>query len=82
MQNSKMRKFVSNNAKLFNIHRSSEKPSVLIFSSPRSGSTWLQELIWSQPEFKYVNEPLNLKGAWLQNKSGINGPVTSPRGIK
>lgn len=40
---------------------------------PRSGSTWLMELIWSQPGFKYVNEPLNLKGDWLREKSGIDG---------
>lgn len=73
MQNKKLRNIVLNNAHLFNSHKPSGKLSVLIFSLPRSGSTWLQELIWSQPEFKYVNEPLNLKGAWLQNKSGING---------
>jgi hypothetical protein len=31
------------------------------------------ELIWSQPGFKYCNEPLNLKGEWLQQQSGIGG---------
>lgn len=40
---------------------------------PRSGSTWLQELIWTQPGFKYCNEPLNLKGSYLRRKSGIDG---------
>lgn len=73
MPNKKLRNFVLNNGNLFNRHRPSVKPNVLIFSLPRSGSTWLQELIWSQPEFKYVNEPLNLKGPRLQNKSRING---------
>lgn len=73
MQNKKLKHFVLNNANLFNRHKPSRRPSVLIFSLPRSGSTWLQELIWSQPEFKYVNEPLNLKGDWLHKKSGING---------
>ena len=73
MQNKKLKHFVLNNAHLFNRHKLSGRPNVLIFSLPRSGSTWLQELIWSQPQFKYVNEPLNLKGDWLQNKSGING---------
>ena len=69
----KLRNFILNFGFLFNRHKQSEQKNILIFSTPRSGSTWLQELIWTQPEFKYVNEPLNLKGAWLQNKSGING---------
>jgi len=46
---------------LFNKHNSSKKPNVLIYSVPRSGSTWLMELIWSQPNFKPVNEPLDLR---------------------
>lgn len=56
-----------------NIHRPGTKKNAFIFSMPRSGSTWLQELIWTQPGFKYVNEPLNLKGPWLRGKSGIDG---------
>jgi len=73
MQSKKFKHLVLNNAHLFNRHKASNRPNVLIFSLPRSGSTWLQELVWSQPEFKYVNEPLNLKGAWLQKKSDIYG---------
>ena len=73
-----MRKFRLRNAQqeflfLFNYHKPSKKPNVLIFSLPRSGSTWLQELIWTQKGFKYANEPLNLKGRFLQKKSKING---------
>ncbi len=56
-----------------NFHSRGKLPDVFIFSMPRSGSTWLMELIWSQPGFKYCNEPLNLKGEWLQKQSGING---------
>jgi len=56
-----------------NWHRPGRKPNAFIFSMPRSGSTWLQELIWTQPGFKTCNEPLNLKGSFLQEKSGING---------
>jgi hypothetical protein len=44
-----------------NFHRPSARPNVFIFSTPRSGSTWLMELIWSQPGFKHCNEPLNLR---------------------
>ena len=69
----KIKKIVLNNGFLFNRHKPSALPNVLLFSLPRSGSTWLLELIWSQPEFKYVNEPLNLKGSWLRKKSHING---------
>ena len=73
MQKFYLRNLISNFGFLFNIHKPSKLPNVLIFSTPRSGSTWLQEIIWSQPKFKYVNEPLNLKGKWLKNKSKING---------
>lgn len=64
---------IRNNAYLFNIHKPSSSPNVIIISLPRSGSTYLMELIWSQPKFKYANEPLNLSTKWLQEKSGING---------
>jgi hypothetical protein len=73
MQNRKLREFVLNSGFLFNKHRPLVKPNVLLYSIPRSGSTWLLELIWSQPDFKYANEPLNIKTAWRQGKSGING---------
>lgn len=44
-----------------NVHRPGEQPSVILFTMPRSGSTWLMELIWSQPGFKAVNEPFDLR---------------------
>jgi len=69
----RIRNFFQNFLFLFNHHRPSKKPNVLLFSLPRSGSTWLQELIWSQPGFKYANEPLNIKEAFMQKKSNING---------
>ena len=56
-----------------NFHKPGALSNIFIFSMPRSGSTWLMELIWTQPGFKYVNEPLNLKGSFLQKKSGIKG---------
>lgn len=73
MRKIKLRNIVQNFGFLLNWHKPDNKPNVLIFSIPRSGSTWLQELVWSQSGFKYVNEPLNLKSKWLQKKSGING---------
>ena len=46
-------------AKLLNSHKKSKKNDIFIFSSPRSGSTWLMELIVSQDNIKYVDEPLH-----------------------
>ena len=40
-----------------NLHRSSGQPDIAIFSSPRSGSTWLMEIVATQPGFKSINEP-------------------------
>lgn len=42
-----------------NIHRRSARPDVFLFATPRSGSTWLMEIIASQPGFKFYDEPLN-----------------------
>lgn len=47
---------------LSNIHvNDASKPPVIIISTPRSGSTWLMELVLSQPGFKPCNEPFNLR---------------------
>ena len=54
-----------------NVHRPDGRPNVFLFSTPRSGSTWLMELIWTQPGFKYVNEPLNLINARVRRHLGI-----------
>ena len=42
-----------------NIHRKGDLNDILIVSSPRSGSTWLLNIIASQPGLKAINEPLN-----------------------
>lgn len=54
-----------------NFHRPNGGPNVFIFSAPRSGSTWLMELVWSQPGFKHCNEPLNLRNASVRKYLGI-----------
>ena len=41
-----------------NYHRRGEKRDICIFSSPRSGSTWLMEIIYTQPGIVFINEPL------------------------
>ena len=54
-----------------NIHRPDGRPNVFLFSTPRSGSTWLMELIWSQPGFKYCAEPLNLRNPGVRQHLGV-----------
>lgn len=41
------------------LHRPGQLPDIFLFATPRSGSTWLMEIIASQPGFKYFDEPLN-----------------------
>ena len=64
------------NIKLFlksisNIHRD-EGNNVLIISNPRSGSTWLMEMIWSQNKFKAINEPLNIRRKEIAKYLGVS----------
>lgn len=58
--------------KLLNVHVRGDKPDVFIFSVGRSGSNWLMEIIHSQREFKYSNQPL-----WLP-ESTIYGRLLPP----
>jgi hypothetical protein len=44
---------------LTRFHHQADLPNIAIFSSARSGSTWLMELIATQPGFKSVDEPLH-----------------------
>ncbi|GAB6099419.1 hypothetical protein JCM16358_12980 [Halanaerocella petrolearia] len=46
-------------ARLFNFHTAGNEKDIFIFTSPRSGSTWLMELIVSQDNIKYIDEPLH-----------------------
>ncbi len=53
-----------------NIHTQAGKKNVFLFSTPRSGSTWLMEVIASQPGFKFYDEPLNIRRENVQ-KTGM-----------
>lgn len=53
-------------------HRADGRPNVFLFSTPRSGSTWLMELIWTQPAFKYCNQPLSLFNPLVRKHLGID----------
>lgn len=54
------------------VHRPGKLPHVFLFTTPRSGSTWLMELIWSQPGFKAVNEPFDLRVPLVRKHLGID----------
>ncbi|MFC7300126.1 sulfotransferase [Cognatiluteimonas weifangensis] len=54
-----------------NRHRPGTRPNVFLMATPRSGSTWLMELIWSQPGFKCCDEPLNLRRPAVRRASRI-----------
>lgn len=55
-----------------NRHRPGPRPNVFVVTTPRSGSTWLMELIWSQPGFKCCDEPLNLRRPAVRRATGID----------
>lgn len=42
-------------------HRPDASADVFVFTTPRSGSGWLLELLWSQPGFRCVDEPFDLR---------------------
>jgi hypothetical protein len=44
---------------LSNVHRSGPKRDIFLFATPRGGSTWLMEIIASQPGIKFFDEPLS-----------------------
>ena len=56
--------------KISNIHRDKGN-NIAIFSTPRSGSTWLMELIKTQSDFKTCNEPLNIRDDKISSALGI-----------
>lgn len=52
---------------ILNYHKKNNKEkNIFIFVTPRSGSTWLMEVIASQPRMKYINEPLNIRNPFVR----------------
>lgn len=44
-----------------NFHIQGQQPNIFIFSTARSGTTWLMEIIATQPTIKIIDEPLSIK---------------------
>ncbi len=55
-----------------NVHRPNGSPNVFIFAMPRGGSTWLEELILSQPGFKAIDEPLFIAKKNVRDHLGLH----------
>ncbi|HEU5316354.1 MAG TPA: sulfotransferase domain-containing protein [Chloroflexota bacterium] len=56
---------------LMTLHRPDGQSNVFVFSLPRGGSTWLMELICTQPGFKPCSDPLNLREIEVRRHSGL-----------
>jgi len=52
-----LRKLLTN----VNVHRQGTVPDIYLLSIPRSGSTWLMEVLSYEPGLRFVNEPFNEK---------------------
>lgn len=49
-----------------NVHRQGQRRNIFLFASPRGGSTWMMELLASQPGMKYFDEPFNIRRRKVQ----------------
>lgn len=56
---------------LSNIHHPGSKPDIIIFATPRSGSTFLMELLAAQPGMKIFDEPLNANYPQCRRELGV-----------
>ena len=56
----------------FNFHRRGDQKDIYIFSTPRSGSTFLMEVLQAQPRTKIFDEPLNLHYSVVRDELGIS----------
>jgi len=50
-----------------NIHIQASKNNIFLFATPRGGSTWLMEIIASQPGMKFFDEPFNIRRDNVKN---------------
>jgi glycosyltransferase involved in cell wall biosynthesis len=63
--------------RISNTHTPGEEPDIFLFATPRGGSTWLMEIIASQPGMKFYDEPLNPRradvahGGWIQDYEAL-----------
>ena len=54
-----------------NVHRPGDRPDIFIFATPRSGSTFLLELIAAQPGVKIYDDPVSINKPVARRELGI-----------
>lgn len=59
---------------LYNVHSPGPEKDIIMFATARSGSTYLSELISTQPKIKFISEPFNIRHPYV-------GPVLRGYGI-
>jgi len=55
-----------------NVHRKGSHRDIFLFATPRGGSTWLMEILASQPGIKFFDEPLSPRRPYA-SRVGLNG---------
>lgn len=55
-----------------NIHFPSKGNTVFIYATPRGGSTWFTEMIWSQSGYKCINEPFNIRNKSIRKSLKVS----------
>ncbi len=55
-----------------NVHRQGDRPDIFIFATPRSGSTFLMELLGAQPGVKIHDEPLTVNYPESRRELGVD----------
>jgi Sulfotransferase family len=58
---------------LSNVHRQGPEQNILLFATPRGGSTWVMEILASQPGVKYFDEPFNIRRANVAHTKLFSG---------
>lgn len=53
-----------------NLHRPGNKKDIFLFATARGGSTWMMEIMASQPGIKYYDEPVNIRRPNVQ-RTGV-----------
>ena len=56
---------------LLTFHYPNDLKNIFLFGTPRGGSTWIMELLQTQPGYKIENEPFDLRNKLVRDYTGI-----------
>lgn len=57
------------------VQRPTRGDNIFIFATPRSGSTWLMEIILSQPGYRACDQPLDIRNPYVRRHLGVSNWV-------